>query len=63
MESITITKFIIGVLFIFGVGVVAVMMQDNNPRQMATDSYMLTTRPSPRRRARPVRRRSASTPT
>jgi hypothetical protein len=37
------TKLLIGIIFVLGVGIVAVMMQDN-PRQMATDSYMLTTK-------------------
>ena len=44
MESITPKKLLIGILFVSGIGVVAIMMQDNNPRQMATDSYMLTTK-------------------
>ncbi|MGQ0592345.1 MAG: hypothetical protein ACT4QB_06745, partial [Gammaproteobacteria bacterium] len=35
---------LIGILFVFGVGIVAVMMQNKDPRQMATDSYMLTTK-------------------
>ncbi|MGH8567113.1 MAG: hypothetical protein ACREXU_03625 [Gammaproteobacteria bacterium] len=43
MESITPIKFLIGILFVVGIGTVAVMLQDN-PRQMATDSYMLTTK-------------------
>lgn len=43
MEPITPTKLLIGILVVSGVGIVAVMMQDN-PRQMATDSYMLTTK-------------------
>ncbi len=43
MQSITPSKFLLGILFIFGVGTVAVMLQ-HNPRQRATDSYMLTTK-------------------
>ena len=43
MESITLTKVLIGVLFVVGLGTVAVMLQ-HNPRQLATDSYMLTTK-------------------
>ncbi|MGH8586087.1 MAG: hypothetical protein ACREWE_07875 [Gammaproteobacteria bacterium] len=41
--ELTPTKLLLGILFVLGVGIVAVMMQDN-PRQMATDSYMLTTK-------------------
>ena len=37
------TKLLIGILLVSGVGIIAVMMQDN-PRQMASDSYMLTTK-------------------
>ncbi len=40
MESITPTKLFIGILIVFGFGVGAVMLQ-HNPRQIATDSYML----------------------
>jgi hypothetical protein len=43
MESITPKKVLLGILVVLGVGVVAVMMQDS-PRQMAADSYMLTTK-------------------
>lgn len=43
MESITITKFLLGILLVVGLGTVAIMMQ-HSPRQMATDSYMLTTK-------------------
>ncbi|MGH8563786.1 MAG: hypothetical protein ACREXW_06710 [Gammaproteobacteria bacterium] len=43
MEYIKPSRFLIGILFVIGVGVVAVMLQ-NSPRQTATDSYMLTTK-------------------
>jgi hypothetical protein len=43
MESITLTKFLLGILFVVGVGTIAIMMQ-HSPRQVATDSYMLTTK-------------------
>ncbi len=36
-------KLLIGILLVSGIGIVAVMMQDS-PRQMAADSYMLTTK-------------------
>jgi hypothetical protein len=36
-------KLLIGILLVSGIGIVAVMMQDS-PRQMASDSYMLTTK-------------------
>jgi hypothetical protein len=44
MESPTPKKILIGILFVFGVGIVAVMIQNMDPRQMATDTYMLTTK-------------------
>jgi hypothetical protein len=44
MENPTPKKILIGILFVFGIGIVAVTMQNKNPRQMATDSYMLTTK-------------------
>ena len=44
MENPTPKKILIGILFVFGVGIVAVTIQNMNPRQMATDSYMLTTK-------------------
>jgi len=44
MESPTPKKILLGILFVFGVGIVAVMIQNMDPRQMATDSYMLTTK-------------------
>jgi len=37
-------KLLIGIFLFVGVGIVAVMMQNKNPRQIATDSYMLTTK-------------------
>jgi hypothetical protein len=40
----TAKKLLIGIIFVFGVGIVAVMLQNKNPRQIATDSYMLTTK-------------------
>ncbi|MDQ3582588.1 MAG: hypothetical protein M3495_13725, partial [Pseudomonadota bacterium] len=43
MEFNTPKKLLLGILLVTGVGIVAVMMQDS-PRQMATDSYMLTTK-------------------
>jgi hypothetical protein len=43
MESITPKKVLLGILVVLGVGIVAVMMQ-TSPRQMAADSYMLTTK-------------------
>jgi len=43
MESITPKKLLLGILFVFGVGVIAITMQ-HSPRQVATDSYMLTTK-------------------
>jgi hypothetical protein len=37
-------KFLISIILVIGVGMVAIMMQNKNPRQIATDSYMLTTK-------------------
>jgi hypothetical protein len=37
-------KLLIGIFLVLGVGIVAIMMQNKNPRQIATDSYMLTTK-------------------
>jgi len=37
-------KLLIGIVLVLGVGIVAIMMQNKNPRQIATDSYMLTTK-------------------
>ncbi len=43
MGSITPLKLLLGIVFIFGLGAIAVNLQ-HNPRQMATDSYMLNTK-------------------
>ncbi|MGH8576895.1 MAG: hypothetical protein ACREXX_05740 [Gammaproteobacteria bacterium] len=43
MESLTPRKLLVGILLVTGVGIVAVMMQDS-PRQVVTDTYMLTTK-------------------
>ena len=42
-DRVTLLKLFYGVLIVFGVGAVAIMMQDSE-RQLATDAFMLTTK-------------------